>query len=464
MRALQFENGWYCDSVPSGAYVAQLATGNLIFNGQPVPACPAGALLQLRINHAGTRFAGIGHTGGHAFEWAGQWIDHGQSFGPRAVIYDANDNLVVVREAGTHTGSIGWRYVDSDGHLVASWETYSFTVPRAVALGLVNMYEWTNRNVVTIGQGNGGVHAQIGQRRVRLAEGVCTFVNYNQVGDALSVAWVLERPFDADHPAGSYFLWLTRAELDALPTFIEAPEPPIVIPPIPPVDPPEVPPVMELPNELETVRRVAAENRHLLEPYVSENRGIFVQKVLAALNNPEWGHVAKTAGEGQYTPPGFEPRTVDGHRITGFAEDAIFHRGAHRQVDIALGNQSGGEWVWWGVIDPANYRSNNPWMPRVPLEGVIDPPPTPPPPTDLSAVMNRVTALEEENVRLTNELREQGELHWRHIQALEQRPSGGLTEDQRMLLSQLDALQAKLAAGLSTGRAFGHTHTLKWPV
>jgi hypothetical protein len=159
--------------------------------------------------------------------------------------------------------------------------------------------------------------------------------------------------------------------------------------PVDPVDPidPEEPPVMELPNELETVRRVAAANRHLLEPYVSENRGIFVQKVLAELG-PEWGHVAKTAGEGQYTPPGFEPRMVGGHRITGFAEDAIFHRGANRQVDIALGNQNGGEWVWWGIIDPVHYRSNNPWMERVQLSGVPEEPEDPqdpPPAVDVDA-------------------------------------------------------------------------------
>ncbi len=135
--------------------------------------------------------------------------------------------------------------------------------------------------------------------------------------------------------------------------------------------------VVELPDVFDVVQAVAAEYPQLLEINTYESCGELVQRVLMALaEDPEWGHVAKTAGESQYTPPGFEPRDVDGHLITGFSQDAIFHRAAYRQVDIIANSSAnsdpdrsihGPATITWQVIEPEFYRPNNPWMATVPL-------------------------------------------------------------------------------------------------
>lgn len=137
------------------------------------------------------------------------------------------------------------------------------------------------------------------------------------------------------------------------------------------------PPDAEVPDVFSIVEQVAAEHPELLEINTYESCGELVQRVLMALaDDPEWGHVAKTAGESQYTPPGFEPRDVDGYLVTGFSQDAIFHRATYWQVDIianAAANSDpnpeihGPATITWGVIEREHYRENNPWMAPVPL-------------------------------------------------------------------------------------------------
>lgn len=137
-------------------------------------------------------------------------------------------------------------------------------------------------------------------------------------------------------------------------------------------------PTPELPDVYPIIEQVAAEHGDLLETNTYESCGQFVQHVLAALSaqDPEWGHVSKTAGESQYTPPGFGPIDVDGWTVTGFSHDAIFHRASYWQVDIivnAAANSDpdpsihGPASITWGVIPQDEYRKNNPWMPAVPL-------------------------------------------------------------------------------------------------
>jgi hypothetical protein len=136
-------------------------------------------------------------------------------------------------------------------------------------------------------------------------------------------------------------------------------------------------PMPELPDDYPIVEQVAAEYGHLLETNTYESCGEFVQHVLAALSaqDPEWGHVGKTAGESQHTPAGWTPMEVDGHTITGFSHDAIFHRASYWQVDIivnAAANSDpdpsihGPASITWGVIPQEDYRENNPWIPAVP--------------------------------------------------------------------------------------------------
>jgi hypothetical protein len=138
-------------------------------------------------------------------------------------------------------------------------------------------------------------------------------------------------------------------------------------------------PSVELPDVYSIVQEVANEHPDLLETNTYESCGILVQYVLMRLNqdDPEWGHVAKTQGESQYSPPDWVPVDVDGYTITGFSQDAIFHRAAYRQVDIIANSSANSDpdesihgpgSITWGVIDPMYYRENNPWMATVPLQ------------------------------------------------------------------------------------------------
>jgi hypothetical protein len=136
-------------------------------------------------------------------------------------------------------------------------------------------------------------------------------------------------------------------------------------------------PLPEVPDRFDVVQAVAAEYGYLLEINTFESCGEFVQRVLMALADPEWGHVAKTSGEMQHTPEGFQAHDVDGHLITGFSHDVIYHRASNRQVDIiiaAAANSDENPEVWqtanigWDVIPPEHYRENNPWIPAIAVE------------------------------------------------------------------------------------------------
>lgn len=100
-------------------------------------------------------------------------------------------------------------------------------------------------------------------------------------------------------------------------------------------------------------------------------------------------HIAKTAGEGQYTPPGFQPRVVAGldgkpYTITGVSHDAIWCDG--KQYDtLAKANDSqtpifepdGRPMIAipvWNEIPREYWRPNNP-----PLPPIAAPTPTPQP-------------------------------------------------------------------------------------
>src|SRR4029453_16731963 len=156
-------------------------------------------------------------------------------------------------------------------------------------------------------------------------------------------------------------------------------------------------------NLFSLVQQVANEHRDLLNTNINATCFQFIQLVLARTNDPEWGHVGKTAGEGQYTPPGFVAIQVGPHRITGVSHDAIFHKGANQQVDLLGGGNNGPNPIGppareqWNPIPPEFYRPNNPWLPAIPLSGSgSTPAPGPPaPPQPLTVVPNRAEALDE---------------------------------------------------------------------
>lgn len=150
-------------------------------------------------------------------------------------------------------------------------------------------------------------------------------------------------------------------------------------------------------NLLPIVQAVASEHPGLLQVNTNATCFLFTQLVLARLKAQGyegWGHVGKTAGEGQYTPPGFSPhfeRGSDGvlYMITGVSHDAIFNKNLHLQVDLLGGGNDGPDPLGaparpqWAEIDPQWYRVNNPWIAPLPTQpvDVPAPPPVPPAPT-----------------------------------------------------------------------------------
>lgn len=145
---------------------------------------------------------------------------------------------------------------------------------------------------------------------------------------------------------------------------------------------------------LELVRKVNQEHPELLQANINSTCYQFVVHVIAALraNGRKAYHVAKSPGEGQYTPPGFVSRIVIGldgkpYPCSGVSHDAIWVDGI--QVDtIARGNDSpepifnpdGSRMTGvpvWNEIPQQFWRPNNPPLKD---EAQSDPQPPPPPP------------------------------------------------------------------------------------
>lgn len=160
---------------------------------------------------------------------------------------------------------------------------------------------------------------------------------------------------------------------------------------------------------LEIVRQVAQAHPELLRI----NRGSTCYQhtafVVEALQKA--GHAAsfigKTAGEGQYTPPGFTPRTVAGldgkpYIVTGVSHDAIYCDG--QQIDTLAKANDGETPIYeadgtpmtavpvWNAIPREYWRPQNP---PIAMTAPAPPAPTPPPSTVLSKgeVFARLQAL-----------------------------------------------------------------------
>lgn len=138
---------------------------------------------------------------------------------------------------------------------------------------------------------------------------------------------------------------------------------------------------------LEIVRQVNTEHPELLQQNINASCYqfvVFVIEKLRAAGHSAY-HVCKTAGEGQYQPPGFTPRTVAGldgkpYVITGVSHDALYCDG--KQYDtVAQGNDSpdpiGMHGIpVWNAIPPEYWRPQNPPLVNA---GPV-PVPVPPPP------------------------------------------------------------------------------------
>jgi hypothetical protein len=198
--------GWYCDAIPGGAQVALVGSALRTDRGLIQPPPGNQKLLFVRMARDGIRFAGQGHQDGLAWLWSGSgWSSHGVAVGVNPVIFDKDDNLV---PSGPKGQSQGWRYLADDGSLVTGDSTY--------ANAATGLYEYTTHADVTIGQGGDeeGCQALVAGRLVLLEPGVCRFIRFRRDGDHCAVAF-----YKTPGPQ-SVILRFTRAELDALPTYV----------------------------------------------------------------------------------------------------------------------------------------------------------------------------------------------------------------------------------------------------
>jgi len=131
-----------------------------------------------------------------------------------------------------------------------------------------------------------------------------------------------------------------------------------------------------------TVEAVHAQYPVLLTSNTEASDYQFVVHVIAALRAKGFVayHVCKTAGEGQYVPPGFAPRTVigldgKGYTCTGVSHDALWCDGVIFDVIVgAAGHPMPGR-PGWNPVPQEHWRPNNPPL----LVDSIPPAPKPKP-------------------------------------------------------------------------------------
>ena len=220
MKKLTLPGFWYCDALPNGSYVAS-RFDNSLTNYNEVYFLQH-KLIWTVIGPDG--FAGSGHFDPFAWEWKSNWFNRGINAGLHAVSYDKDNNLVVIHEStgSNPTGALGYRYLDDDGNLVSTVDTYSPVQPLGVKYGIKDLWEFTIRDngKLILGQGETGVIAVIdGKHRVDISKLInnevqnARDVNFHKNGDSLSISWYFYRsPTDYT----SCFVWLTVQELRAL--------------------------------------------------------------------------------------------------------------------------------------------------------------------------------------------------------------------------------------------------------
>jgi hypothetical protein len=215
-----FPNGFYGDVTPEGRFCITIRGSHIETDLGRVDfaAGPGTEPLQIKISRYGERFTGTSQVGPDSFEYSHntkKWASRGAYFGNDAAIYDKNDELVVVREAGTYTGSIGWWFLADDGTLIATWEVYNPETTLSKKYGVEKLWQWTKHGDIIIGQGEDGVHALVGKERRRVLIDKCDadFVRFKRNGDSIGLAWVRHDKNDVA------IQFLTVQELYAYPTY-----------------------------------------------------------------------------------------------------------------------------------------------------------------------------------------------------------------------------------------------------
>lgn len=379
---LEFPGGWYSDACTNRRYVSVIRGSHVMTPEGAIPLPDGGDPLQISADRNCARWTGTGWRDGNAWEWlGGVWNNRGAAFGNRANIYDRADQLVTVRSAGSFTGSIGWRYLDDFGALIASWQTYDPSTEMSRARGISNLWEWTEHGDIICGQGPGGLDCLIRGRRVRVEVGDTEFVNYKRDGNAIALATAKL----AENSA--VVIFTTAADLDALPTLaLEPPAPtPTPVPKPTPVPTP-VPPVQQRPDhrpEVENLARQFPYDRSTAEPIFN-----FVRRVAWSLRAEGVGLLQKPAGENiiNYQGESYSISRVC-YALHGGSLPA---QGAHIfkiLSDAGPGGTNGPQWI------DEDKREDMKCLPALPPDDVA-PTPTPTPSDDVKALKLRIGQLE----------------------------------------------------------------------
>jgi hypothetical protein len=280
-----FAGAWYADALPTGEYAVLFphdvvfdANYNLIVRASGKMETHLGAFdlpdadepLYHRITDVGRfEIGGQAHYSRSTWIWTPDtwWTPRGPACGVSPVIYD---RLGVLHMSDCSIGSQGWRYVQDDGtptgKLITGDNTYG-------PLHALNEFTDLGDGLI-IGQGNPDAGAPAaaallwdGAHHRMLEDGPCRFIRVSRDGDRLAIAtW--KQGF------GAVLLWLTVADLRALP-MVEKPGPapapvPVPAPPAPiptPTPPPRPAPPKEPPVPAKTNDQVRADIAELVRFY-----------------------------------------------------------------------------------------------------------------------------------------------------------------------------------------------------
>jgi hypothetical protein len=385
MNRKDFPGAWYADSLPSGEFAVlfqrdrietHLGRIALPLNDEP--------LYHRITNVGGFQLAGQGHFAGVTWYWTPNdgWVRKAPACGVSPVIFDA---LGFLHISDCSIGSQGYRYVAPNGQLISGDTTYG------VRHGL---NEWTDLSdaqdgSLLIGQEHDGAGAVLwdGSQRRMVEPGACRFIRACKRGDMVSVATWKEG-------FGAVVLWLTVAELRALPIVTQAQPAPAPAPK--PVPTPEPKPV-STPNRLDIVNAVAGQHPELVKLNTKDACGQLTEYIALALHaaDPGWGLLSKSAGENNYR---------------GHAVDAVIYQPTQQVIDLMSGAgdrdlltpQSTAQQrkdfdhdirVKWSEV---GKRAENNWMAPIQPDGSTPvPPPVVAPPVgdDFAALRNEVAAL-----------------------------------------------------------------------
>ncbi|MET0742964.1 MAG: hypothetical protein ABWY78_06295 [Microvirga sp.] len=442
-----FPGGWYTDARVNGRMCVSVINGLHLRTcaGAVVPLTPASDPLFIRLARDG-RFAGMGWGDGILYEWNGvQWISQGMAFGNRPLIYDRQEQLVIVRGPGTFTGSIGWRFVADNGQLIATWETYDPGTPMSIAHGVTDLWEWTEKGDLRCGQGQQGLLCDVRGKRVQVEPGDAQFVNVDREGDmvALSTAKLAERM--------GVVIFATMDELYAM-SAPPNPEPPEPEPPKPePPEPPE--PQIILPANVYATL-VATRPKY---PTPLLDGGARLLNEVAWIHRADgWGLQAKSGGTTCPQPQTNQTMACD-----------ILRRGTDGW-DVLTDAE--------GVATPARSVSGSADTAtfRAPVDPGTNPIPPEPPTGNLeqrvqvleASAASQRQAIDDLGRRITQLSIELGALRGR-VDALEAKPPGGTTltpEEEAAVKAFLQACRSEAGLGTtSADRILPHSHFVKCP-